>query len=397
MILACCILSPTKVHAWGDNGGGRKSYTLDEVNSGVLGDSIVFNSISDSVIGDEKNFVGARENTGINDGVNNVWCGNEITVEDGKEYLIRIYVHNNSPLGLDAVSENTRVAFNVPEESSKRIQINGYIYSDNATPSEYWDYVDFVSDHTFHLEYVYGSAIIENNGFASKINGGAKALSDEIVTAATSKHGVAIGYESLDGKVPGCYTYTSYIAIRVKVVYDYEFSIETGVRRSEMDNWHDKIKARDGDQMEFRIDYTNTDSEPQRQVIVQNVLPQGLTFLNGSIERDEASIPLSQNDLSGENLCIGDFDGGERASIRFFVRAEGAQTESGAAVNWVCLRVGSASKTSRMVVEFPSVLGTFTDIAQFMMVICLCISAGSFLCLCLYAYKYRKRRGEKGK
>ena len=43
----------------------------------------------------------------------------------------------------------------------------------------------------FHLEYIYGSALIENRGYASKENGGAKPLSDEIVTKAASNHGVA--------------------------------------------------------------------------------------------------------------------------------------------------------------------------------------------------------------
>ena len=66
--------------AWGDNGGGRPSYTKEEINKGAIGATeisdgenykesdnypgiIVFNSISDSAIGNEKNFVGTRECT----------------------------------------------------------------------------------------------------------------------------------------------------------------------------------------------------------------------------------------------------------------------------------------------------------------------------------------------
>ncbi len=39
---------------WGDSDNGRPSYTIDQINTGVLGDVITFNSISDGKIGDEK-------------------------------------------------------------------------------------------------------------------------------------------------------------------------------------------------------------------------------------------------------------------------------------------------------------------------------------------------------
>ena len=55
-------IKPSEVTAgWGDNGGGRPSYTLDEINADILKDTIIFNTISDSVNGNEKNFVSARE------------------------------------------------------------------------------------------------------------------------------------------------------------------------------------------------------------------------------------------------------------------------------------------------------------------------------------------------
>ena len=61
-ISVCLLLVPA--YAWGDSDGGRPSYTLEEINSDILGDKVVLNSISDSVIGNEKNFVGVREYNG---------------------------------------------------------------------------------------------------------------------------------------------------------------------------------------------------------------------------------------------------------------------------------------------------------------------------------------------
>lgn len=75
----------------------------------------------------------------------------------------------------------------------------------------------FESNIPFHLEYVYGSALLENNGIGK--NGG-KTLSDEIVTKAASNNGTLIGYSSLNGEIPGGYQYASYITIKVRVVFD---------------------------------------------------------------------------------------------------------------------------------------------------------------------------------
>ena len=172
------------VSAWGDNSeDGRPSYTIDEINKGAIGATfesdgedyknsenypgqIIFNTISDSVIGNEKNYVGARESTVPGGGgatKDTIWNANEIEVEDGKTYIIRMYVHNNNPNGWDAVAEDTKVSFNIPTVSSCAIEVDGYINSSNASPSEYVDDVIFISDQAFHLEYIYGSALLENN------------------------------------------------------------------------------------------------------------------------------------------------------------------------------------------------------------------------------------------
>ena len=306
---------------WGDSNGGRPSYTLNEIDQGALGDKIVFNSISDSVIGDEKNFVAARENTGVNASTANVWHGNEIMVEDGKEYFVRLYVHNNNPNGENALAENVRVAFDIPTETSKDIPVNGFIYSDNADPSEYWDGVVFHAEQDFHLEYVYGSAIIENNGYAAESNGGSKSLGDEIVTKAASEHGVLIGYNELDGKIPGCYEYASYVAIRVKVVYDADYTIECKARLEGEKEWAYNVDANIGDKVEFQIQYANNSEKTHKNVMIGTILPDNLSYLSGSTilynahHRDGAVVESDAVPDTGIN--IGDYMQGTNAFVRF--------------------------------------------------------------------------------
>lgn len=356
-VMAGAVVAPSISSAWGDNGNypdGRRSYTIDQINHGVLGNKIVFNSIKDSVIGDEKNFVGARENTGINAGANNVWNGNDITVEDGKEYLVRLYVHNNSPLGEDAVSRNTRVAFNVPTESSTSLQVNGFIFSDNASPSEYWDYVNFNSDHIFHLEYVYGSAIIENNGIGSRKGG--YPLDDEIVTAAKSKNGVQIGYNKLDGNVPGCYQYASYITIKVKAVFDSktvgsnsDFRIEQTMRKVGTKDWSANVNAQVGDVLEIQGTYTNISDESQRGVMIRSVLPRNFEYIPGSTvlynTNHMQGLAIAQDDIVTNGINIGNYGAKGNAFVRFKVKVVDNSLQCGGnvLVNW--LQAGLGNKT----------------------------------------------------
>ncbi len=194
---------------WGDTENGREDYTVDDINHGLLGDKITFDSITDSVIGDERNFVAARIDDG-NHGKDNVWSANRIEVAPGNDYIIRLYVHNNSPKGYDGAAHNVKAQFMIPEESGRTIVAHGMICSDNAVPDRYWDSVVFTCQDKFHLEYIPDSALIESNGSV-----GGTTLSDTIVN-----NWVTMGYNALDGDIPGCYQYAFYLSIKVRVVAD---------------------------------------------------------------------------------------------------------------------------------------------------------------------------------
>lgn len=341
--IASVVSVPSYVSAWGDNAGGRKSYTYQEItdNAKAWGNKVVFNSISNSTIGDEKNFVGAREYNGAGAGKNNVWNGNDITVRDGQEYIIRLYVHNNNPNG--AVSKNTRVAFNLPTTSAKQVQVNGFIFSDNATPSRYWDYVNFNSDNAFHLEYVYGSALLENNGVGK--NGGVK-LSDEIVTKAASNNGVQIGYTGLNGEVPGCYQYASYITIRVKAVFDTDYTIQTKVRVAGTTEWKTQVAANIGDKVEVQTQYRNTSKSKatQNNVMIKSILPDNLEYVAGStkiynVKYDGSTL---SDGVTTNGVNIGNYTGGSNAYVRYTatVTDKNLACGSNTLVNWVQGGVG---------------------------------------------------------
>lgn len=212
---------------WGDNSGGRESYSYEEYQSGVLDGQIVFNSIRDSVIGHEFNFVGARVNDGKNEGAKNIWNGNVIEAEADKTYLVRLYVHNNG--AAEDIAQDVSVRFmigNMVAVTENDVMLNGFnsgdgyycvavygfIHAANATPSEYFDGVKFVSNRPFHLEFIPGTARYENNEIGR--NPG-YILSDDVVTS-----GVLIGYAEMDGQIPGGYPFDSFTGITVRPVFD---------------------------------------------------------------------------------------------------------------------------------------------------------------------------------
>ena len=345
VVLLCLILSPKMAYAWGDSDGGRPSYTTDEVNNGALGETITFNSISDNPVlgGDEKNFVGARRV----DSDSNVWNANTIAAEDGERYYIRMYVHNNNPGGDNALAKDTAVRFDIAEGSGTEVEVQGFITSSNASPAEYYDSVRFTSDTAFHLEYVPGSAFIENNGIAA--NGG-MGLSDEIVETET---GVLIGYDALDGNLPGGYPYVAYVGIEVKVVYDYSYTVDMQVRPAgEADAaWQEKVAAQIGDEVEFQIAFQNLETLSVADVMAKTVLPEGLEYVDGTLMLYYSAHPEGfavddGNVLFSDGINIGSYDSNSNTYLRFRAKVVDDSPSFGenTLVNWGQIGIGSTVK-----------------------------------------------------
>ena len=241
-VLAVASLTPVLVNAWGDSNNGRQFYTLEQVNAGDLGDKIVFNSITnDQVIGNEQNFVGAKsaEEMAVE---GSKWHPNEINVKDGETYTIRLYVHNNSPLGEKAVATGVNARFSLPTTVAKSHEIVGYLKADNSDPKVVWDEVTLKSDDDFYLEYVGGSASYYNNI-------GTFPLSNDVVV----EPGVALGYTSMDGKIPGCFKYSGQVTIQVKVHKSVTSKFSKVVRKKGDTNWSESVNAKVGDEESTRL------------------------------------------------------------------------------------------------------------------------------------------------
>ena len=332
-IVAGVSLVPANVLAWGDSSNGRKTYTLEQINAGDLGNTITFNSITNGKIGDERNFVGAKLSTNTS----NVWNADKLTVKDGDTVIVRLYVHNNSPKGTDNIAQGVSANISLPMSVAKEQTIVGYLNSSNATPNRYWDEVVLSSEDNFYLEYVKGSAKYVNTQ-------GTFTLSDELVIA----KGATLGYKTMDGQIPGCYDYDGQVTIELKVHKSLKNSLSTLVRMADTHNeFTEAVDAKVGETVEFQIEYRNLASEPANNVMIRDILPvnmeyvPGTTYLYNSDVQGGAKVKDDTLTTSGINIGS-NYQPRANAFIRFKAKVINKNLTCGTTqmVNWANVTVG---------------------------------------------------------
>jgi len=332
-IVAGATMTPAFVNAWGDSSNGRKSYTIEQINDGALGDTITFNSISNSKIGDEKNFVGAK----LASSNGSVWNANEITVKDGETYTIRLYVHNNSPKGYEAVAKDVKAQISLPTMVGKEQTVIGYLTSSNATPARYWDEVKMVSSDDFYLEYVAGSAKYTN----AKI--GTVALSNDVIIG-----GVNLGYDSLNGEIPGCFEFDGVVTIDVKVHKSVTSKLAKTVRIKDSGaKFGEVVDAKIGDLVEFQIEYVNLLGDTVENVMIRDVLPTNMEYVANSTylynSNYQNGVLLKDNTVTTTGINIGSYKANGNAYIRFTAKVVDKSLACGSnqLVNWASATVNS--------------------------------------------------------
>lgn len=298
-------VAPALVWAWGPS---RPSFTIEKP-----ADYITFNSITNNPVigGDEKDFVGIREV-----GSNAKWTNN-MKVQNGKEYYVRMYVHNNAASNLNLVAENVVAKLNVPTTTAKNVTVQGQISASNAKPNTVWDEATFSSDNDFNLAYVAGSALFENNGM------GTTKLPDSIV----NNTGAKLGYDKLDGKIPGCFQYAGYVTVKVKaqVSQPQEKNIDLAKTVRNKTNgeksWVETVNAKSGDTVQFQIHAKNTGSAGIQNLVIRDILPKGLNYVAGSTKLYNTSNPkglkVSDNVIQNSGINIGSYQPNGDAYVRF--------------------------------------------------------------------------------
>jgi uncharacterized repeat protein (TIGR01451 family)/LPXTG-motif cell wall-anchored protein len=304
--VAGTVLVPAALLAWGPN---RPTYTM--MNPA---DHITFDSITDNpAIGDERNFVGVRET-----GSNEDWNDTE-PVQAGKQYTVRMYVHNNAASNLNLVAHNVTAMFNLPTTTGKSLEVNGFITSSNATPNQVFDNATFTSDKDFNLVYKPNSLVFANNIFP---NG------TPISTSAFTSAGAKLGYQQMDGNIPGCNQYSGWLSFVVTPQFGTttSFDVTKQVKKTGTTGWQKSVTVNNGDNVDYLIGYKNTSNANEDDVMVNDKLPAGINYVAGSTQLTNAAhtspLTLSDNLTNGTGVNIGGYTASSNAYVKFTAKVD---------------------------------------------------------------------------
>ncbi|NCU37826.1 DUF11 domain-containing protein [Candidatus Saccharibacteria bacterium] len=320
MALAVATIAvPATLLAWGP--ASRVTFTMAHPATYVT-----FNSITNNPKhGDERNFVQIRNFT------DNGTFGENTALVPGKEYEVYVFFHNNASTTYNDAAHNysgvatgafMRTTMPATVAAGANAQITSYVGATNAKHldatgknlgNQVWDeaYGKNGTSAEVALRYVPGSAKITSNG---AVNG--KTLPDSLYTT-----GTPIGYNTLDGKLPGCTEFSGYVTYRFKVDQP-NFEIQKTVSKAEANQFGETVKVNAGDKVDFTLKYKNTGTTQQDGITIRDTLPAGLTYVNGSTYFANSTTgfawkPVGNDDVTKNGLKFGSYAPGAAVYVKF--------------------------------------------------------------------------------
>ena len=303
------LISVSSASAWGPE--NRATFTMKNPATYP-----VFNSITDNpTIGDERNFVRIGDAD-----VKEVKMQNEIEIKAGKQYLVRIYFHNNASATFnDAEHNNSGVAtqarvsstFSKVVNPNETGMVSGVISAENTNPKQVWDEAVMVSKSStpLYIRYVEGSAKIFNN---YAMNG------QNMPSAIFSETGTYIGLNKLNGLILGCEQYSGVVSYIIQVDNE-DATLDKQVSK-DAKNFKENVELKAGEEATFRLTIKNTGSKALSNATINDTLPAGLSYVSGSTvltstaSSKETSLP---DGLTTKGLNLGTIGNGQTVYVTY--------------------------------------------------------------------------------
>lgn len=267
-------------------------------------DGPVFNSfINVPGYGDERNFALMSEVTaGDTNPIDNGYS-DDLSAVPGKEYWMRIYVHNNANSQTndedlnhdgfpDGVARNTRVKLSFVDGRANGHDVKATVTADNA--ATVWDEAVLRNNtEQSRVEYVTGSAQVLNGAQPNVL----RPLSDDVA----GPNGTQIGFEQMNGSLPGCFDYVTrvYVKVRVKApkIVVKKYAYKSGTQELLDDK---TIPA--NTEVTYKSYYFNIGNDTANDLTLRDRLPAGTTFVPGTLKWYTASQNGVVQSASNENI-----------------------------------------------------------------------------------------------
>lgn len=237
-------------------------------------------------------------------------CGKEYRIVPGEIYTVRLGMHSH-PEGLGAFTRDCIGICELPTTISNQHVLLAMFTQPEIAPAVFLDYVNLNVSIPCRLELIKGSIRLESNNSTDAIRLGDDAASIE-------RDMIIIDHRILESELPTCFTYTyDFIAFQIRIAAEEDYFVEQRVRinNDDFNSWDDCVTAKIGDEVEFRVSYTNDGNSPQTGIKMAMDLPAGLDFVEGRAylyESDRQSGAIDSFDiLDPQNTCLKKCNPGE--------------------------------------------------------------------------------------
>jgi len=307
-IVVAAVLVPAALFAWGPD---RPTFTM--ANPAPY---VTFNSITDNAQhGDERNFVQIKDASAPDS-----TYAEDVPLTAGKDYQVFVFYHNNAASNLNDAAHNykgiakdafMRVQMPATVTAGQKARITGFVGASNSNPGQVWDEAYGSASGNYALRFVPGSATIHSNG---AVNG--KTLPDNLYTT-----GTPLGYDALNGTLPGCNQYAGYVTFKIHVDQP-NFEVQKTVSKAGTNTYSEQVTALPNEEVEYKIQYKNTGTTQQNDVIIKDKLPAGLTYENGTTQVATSATngqwsPTTDNGVVARGINIGAYAPNGNAYVKF--------------------------------------------------------------------------------
>ncbi|HSW78261.1 MAG TPA: LPXTG cell wall anchor domain-containing protein [Candidatus Chromulinivoraceae bacterium] len=306
-VVFAAVMVPAALFAWGPD---RPTFTMAHPAPYVT-----FNSITDNPQrGDERNFVGIKADTAPNSAYSQ-----NTTLQPGQNYDVLVYYHNNAASNLNDAAHNyvgiahgafMRVQMPATVDAGQQARVTAFVGATNANPQQVWSEAYGNASGNYALTYVPGSATIYNWGATN----GSK-MPDSLYTT-----GTPLGYDKLDGNLPGCNNYSGYVIFKIHVDQP-NFEIQKTVSKAGTNQYAAQVSAQPGDEVEYKIQYKDTGTTQQNNVLIKDQLPAGVTYENGTTQIATSATngqwTATNDGVTNGGINIGSYAPGGNAYLKF--------------------------------------------------------------------------------
>lgn len=223
---------------------------------------------------------------------------------------LQVYYHNTELPDSGKVAQNLRVKIDIPSAPGKTQTQTATISGDNTNTVTAKTTVNLDRSDAY-LQFLPGSANWRHNtGTDQNPVWTDTAISDSVVTGGAGL--------VLENEKP-CYNYAATVTVLARVMVP-GVSITKQVRAKGTTAWSTSMTGQPGQKVEYLISYANTGNTEQRNVVVADKLPAGVTYTPGSTQLANGLYPDGKtmpDGVTSGGIIIGTYPAGIKAWIMF--------------------------------------------------------------------------------